>query len=223
MDLMDTMLAALAEKSAGRWPLATTRMRGISDLLSALYGGSEFVMAMVDDDGGVRLCCENLAGFWLDVARFQLERIPEFMGGIGSFYYNAWAPASTVWCQEDAAALLSPDLYTAYIEGPLRQIVTDLPGSIMHQHSTGFVPTASYLQMPFSALELHIDEGGPNAEELYQRHLEILSRKPLIIWGDLSQQDLDWVFDKLPRAGLAVIVVVDNEDEAANIWAKYAG
>ena len=38
----------------------------------------------------------------------QIERIPDFHGGVGSFYYNAWAPKGTIWHQEDAAALLSP-------------------------------------------------------------------------------------------------------------------
>lgn len=220
--LMGSMLDALAETSKGRWPVGTTRMRGISDLLSALYGGADFVLAMIDDGEPVRACAHRLARFWLDVARFQLEKIPDFFGGIGSFYYNAWAPAGTVWCQEDANALLSPDLYTEFIEGPLHHIATELPGSIMHQHSTGFVPTDSYLHMPFLALELHKDEGGPSMEALFPRHMAILARKPLIIWGNLSPKDLDWVFDRLPPRGLAVITVVNDEAEAGDIWEKYS-
>ena len=55
--------------------------------------------------------------------------------------------------------------------------------------------------MGMSALELHIDAGGSSAEQLYDRHLAILKEKPLIIWGDIPEADLDWIFSKLPAAG----------------------
>lgn len=223
LTLMDVMLKELENRSAGRWPIATTRMRGISDLLAALYGGNEFVMATMDDPDGVRNLCDELTGFWLDMARFQLDRIPVFHEGIGSFYYNAWAPRGTVWCQEDASALLSPGLFSQFIENPLKRIVDALPGAIMHQHSTGFVPTESYLNMNFLALELHIDEGGPSAEQLFGRHQSILARKPLIIWGDIPERDMEWIFSKLTHQGLAVMTVVENADQAELIWGIYQG
>lgn len=221
MRLMDRYLTGLNKRSAGRWPVATTRMRGISDLLSALYGGSEFVMAMLETPGEVHAACKSLVDFWLGVAEFQLSRIPAFHGGVGSFYYNCWAPAGTVWCQEDATALLSPDLYGAFVEPALRAVVAAVDGAIMHQHSTGYVPTESYLTMDFHALELHIDEGGPSAEELYSRHQTILDKKPLIIWGKMTEEDLHWIFSRLPTKGLAVIHVVESAQEAAAVWERY--
>lgn len=219
--LMGTMLDHLTEVSSGRWPIGTTRMRGISDLLSALYGGTESVIAMLEEPDSVLALCDRLVQFWVAVAQFQLDRIPLFNGGIGSFYYNAWAPPGTVWCQEDSTTLLSPELYDRYVDGPLGRIVDSVPGAIMHQHSTGFVPTDAYLRMPFHAMELHIDEGGPTAEDLFDRHQMILEEKPLIIWGDMTQADLDWIFGKLPPRGLAVITVVSGEDDAESIWSKY--
>ena len=219
--LMDVMFKELAVKSAGRWPIATTRMRGLTDLLSALYGGTEFVMAMLTDPHDVHRIADMLVKFWVEAAKFQLERIPSFYGGIGSFYYYAWAPKKTVWYQEDAVTLLSPDLYSEFIEERMRTIVNSLEGTIMHQHSTGFVPTESYLKMNFHALELHIDEGGPSAEELSEKYHSILSTKPLIIWGDISEKDMDWIFSNLPPEGLSVITIVKNCNEAKEIWHKY--
>ena len=219
--LMDIMFKELAAKSSGRWPIATTRMRGLSDLLSALYGGSEFVIAMLQDAEGVHTVADKLVKFWLDSAQFQLDRIPDFYGGIGSFYYYAWAPRKTVWYQEDAVALLSPKLFSEFIEERMRTIVNSLEGTIMHQHSMGYVPTESYLKMNFHALELHIDEGGPSAEELSEKYHSILSTKPLIIWGDIPESDMNWIFSNLPPEGLAVITVVKNSNEAKEIWDKY--
>ena len=214
-------LAKMVERSHGRWPLATTRMRGISDLLSALYGGTEIVFAMLEQQDEISAVCEKLTDFWIEYGKVQLEHIPLFHGGVGSFYYYLWAPEGTVWHQEDAAALLSPKLYRQFIEPCDRRITETFSSSIMHQHSTGYVPLDAYLSMNFSALELHIDEGGPSAEELYDTHRKILAQKPLIIWGDIPEQDLDWIFQKLPAEGLAVITVVESAAHAQKIWARY--
>jgi hypothetical protein len=219
--LMLAMLDALAAQSQGRFPLATTRMRGVADLLSALHGGDAFVFAMFENPDRVRREAERLADFFIQAGRAQLERIPDFHGGIGSFYYHAWMPKGTVWHQEDAAALLSPDLYTEFIDPCDRRIVAAFDHVVIHQHSTGFVPTDNYLDMGMGTLELHIDTGGPSAEALFPRHLEILGRKPMIIWGDIPEQDLDWIFAKLPPRGLAIITVVDTPETAQELWRKY--
>ncbi len=214
-------LDKMAEKSQGRWPLATTRMRGVSDLLSALYGGTEVVFAMMEKPDEIQVVCKKLTDFWIEYGKLQLQYIPLFHGGIGSFYYYLWAPEGTVWHQEDATALLSPGLFQEFIGPCDRKITEAFSSCIMHQHSTGYVPVDSYLAMNFTALELHIDEGGPSAEELYETHLKILDKKPLIIWGDTPEKDLDWIFQKLPVQGLAVITVVSSPEEAKAIWEKY--
>ncbi|MFH1614553.1 MAG: uroporphyrinogen decarboxylase family protein [Planctomycetota bacterium] len=211
----------MAEHSNGRWPIGTTRMRGISDLLSALYGADKFVFAMMERADEVQDICRKLTEFWIEFGKLQLEHIPLFSGGIGSFYYNMWAPAGTIWHQEDSAALLSPKLYDEFIRPYDEQIIAAFDGCIMHQHPTGFVPTEFYLNMDFTALELHIDHGGPGAEELYEIHCRILEKKPLLIWGDIQQKDLDWIFSKLPHRGLAVMTCVNGLAQSAEIWSRY--
>lgn len=213
----------MAERSAGRWPIGTTRMRGISDLLSTLYGGSEFILAMFDQPDEVNAVCRKLTDFWIEFGRLQLTHIPLFHGGVGSFYYNLWAPPDTIWHQEDAAALLSPTLYDEFIRQHDERIARAFSGCIMHQHPTAFVPTDFYMRMPFLALELHIDEGGPSAEALYPVHMNILAGKPLIIWGNIPDGDLNWIFERLPPAGLAVITTVQTPEEAGAIWRRQMG
>ncbi|MFZ2656140.1 MAG: hypothetical protein WAX69_14510 [Victivallales bacterium] len=221
MRLMSEMLEALAEKSSGRFPLATTRMRGVADLLSALYGGDGFVFAMLDRPEEVKLLSGRLTDFFIQCGKMQLSLIPEFHGGIGSFYYHMWAPKGTVWHQEDAAALISPELYGEFIEPCDRKIVKSFEHVVIHQHSTGFVPTEKYIDMGMDVLEMHIDSGGPSAEELYDRHLSILKSRPLLIWGDIPEADMDWIFSRLPHAGLAVITVVENPEQSEKLWRKY--
>ena len=221
MRLMVEMLSALQEKSAGRFPLATTRMRGVADLLSALYGADSFVFALFDKPDEVTHVAQQATDLFIQCGKMQLQHIPAFHGGIGSFYYHAWMPPGTVWHQEDAAALLSPDLYAEFIEPCDRQVVAAFPHVVMHQHSTGFVPTDKYLTMGMSALELHIDSGGPTAQALYERHLAILGQGPLLIWGDIPKAGLDWLFNKLPPQGLAIITVVNSPEQARHLWSTY--
>ena len=45
----------------------------------------------------------------------------------------------------------------------------------------------------------------------------------LLIWGQISDKDLDWIFSKLPHQGLAVNVAVDSVDQVKRIWKKYIG
>jgi hypothetical protein len=221
MRLMADMLDALAQKSGGRFPLATTRMRGVADLLSALYGDDAFIFALFDQPDELRRVAQQVTEFFIQCGALQLDHIPLFHGGVGSFYYHAWMPAGTVWHQEDAAALLSPELYAQFIEPFDRQIVAAFPHVVMHQHSTGFVPTDAYLDMGMSALELHIDSGGPSAQALYERHLAILRQRPLIIWGDIPASGLDWLFGHLPPQGLAIITVVQTPEQARALWRTY--
>jgi hypothetical protein len=220
---MAEFLDKMAERSAGRWPLATTRMRGISDLLSALYGGDEMVFAMMEEPDEVKAVAAKLTDFFIAWGKLQLDQIPDFHGGIGSFYYSMWAPKGTIWHQEDAAALLSPDLYKEFIEPCDRRIVDAFDGCIIHQHPTGYYPVDAYLDMGMTALELHIDEGGPSAEQLFDVHKKILAEKPLLIWGDIPEKDLDWIFGNLPSQGLAVSTVVASSDEAEAVWKRYVG
>jgi hypothetical protein len=223
MRLAVEFIERMARRSAGRWPIGTTRMRGIADLLSALYGPHQFIYAMMDEPDAVREVCRRLTDFWIAFGRLQLDHIPPYHGGVGSFYYNMWAPAGTVWHQEDAAALLSPGLYDAFIREHDDRIASSFSTCIMHQHPTTFLPVDAYLEMPFLALELHVDEGGPRAQELHATHMKILERKCLLIWGKLTDADLDGLFETLPAPGLAIMTMVDGPEHAARLWTRYVG
>jgi hypothetical protein len=214
-------LEKTTQRSNGRYPMATTRMRGISDLLSLLYGTENLIVAMMLEPDAVMRTAEKLTDFWIEFGKMQIERIPEFHGGIGSFYYNTWAPRGTIWHQEDAAALLSPELFERFIKPWDDKIVAAFEGCIMHQHSSGYFPYEYYVNMDFTALELHIDSGGPTAEALEGVYKKIMEKKPMIIWGDIPVSDLDWIFSKLPPEGLAIITVVNDAGQAEKLWKRY--
>jgi hypothetical protein len=175
----------------------------------------------MDEPEQTREVCRKLTELYIGFSKFQLDHIPDFHGGIGSFYYSNWAPKGTVWHQEDTAAMLSPAMYAEHFKEWDEQIVNSFENNIMHMHSTGFIPLDDYLGMNFTAMELHIDTGGPSAEALYETHKKILAKKPLLIWGDIPEKDLDWIFSKLPPQGLAVNTVVNSSEQAEILYSKY--
>jgi hypothetical protein len=120
--------------------------------------------------------------------------------------------------------LLSPDLYREFILPYDRKIFNAFEGNIVHFHSVGgYIPVDEVLELGPTAVEYHIDSGGPSAEELYPIHTKILEKSPLIIWGDMSEDDLDWIFSHLPSEGVAINAVVSTTEEAHALWDRYKG
>lgn len=216
-------LDAIAKASQGRFPLATTRLRGVSDLLTAIWGSENLIFRMMENPEVVKRYAEQLSDWIIRIAEYQIEKIPEFHGGIGSFYYHLWAPRGTVWLQEDATALLSPGLCKGFIAPHFSRICESLENAIVHIHPSGFVPWEMFLSAPLKLYELHLDEGGASAKKLVERYRTILGKSPLLIWGRLSEEDLKVVFQELSPRGVAVMTVVSSPEEAAEIYGKWCG
>lgn len=218
---MGEFLEALSEAGRGSFPLGTTRLRGISDLLSALFGPEKMIFQMMENRDLVSGISEKLADGIIELGRFQVERIPEFHGGIGSFYYHVWAPAKSVWLQEDAAAFLSPALCRIFINDHFQRICDSLDGAIVHIHPTGYVPWDALLAAPISLYEMHLDEGGMRARQLLERYDAVRKKAPLLVWGRPSDDDFQVLFRELPPQGLAVMAKVSSFGEAETLWKKW--
>ncbi len=123
--------------------------------------------------------------------------------------------------QEDASALMSPELFGSFIAPAIHQMAGSFDTSVIHLHPSSYIPVEFLIETPLSAVELHIDFGGPRAEDLFPYYRKILDRKPLIIWGDLSFEDLDFIAAKLDRQALALLPVVASLEQAEGIWGMF--
>jgi hypothetical protein len=215
---MLAFIPALMKQSGGRYPVGVTLMRGISDLLSALYGGEGFVLRMHDEPQEVRRVVEELTEYWIAFGQCLQRRLPVFHGGTGSFFYGLWCPGKMIWLQEDAVALLSPRMYEEFIYPADCRIASAFENAVIHLHPARVIPSKLLVKTDLAAIELHIDHDGPRAEALSEHYRTILAEKPLLIWGDLTEADLEFVFTRLPKEGLAVNVVVASVDEARAVW-----
>jgi len=214
-------IPALVEASKGRYPVGVTLMRGISDLLAALYGGEDFIYGMLEQPEEVRSTVERLTDYWIDFGRCLLDHLPQFHGGTGAFFYALWCPGITIWMQEDAAALLSPQMYEQFIDAANRRIADAFEHSVIHLHLSRFIPVDYLVATGIDVNKLHIDKGGPTAEDLFAVHTKIIAGKPLFIYGNVSREDFDYIFKNLPQRGLAVNMVVDSVQEAHRIWEHF--
>ncbi len=212
---------ALVQHSAGRYPVGVTLMRGISDLLSALYGGEQFILRMYDAPDEVQSVAEGLAEYWIAFGKCLLSHVPLFHGGTGAFFYSVWCPGKTIWTQEDAAALLSPHFYEQFIYPSVCRVADAFDRTVMHLHPSQFIPTDYLVNTNINVIELHMETGGPSAEELHEHHIRVLAHKPLFIWGDMTQTDLDYILSRLPHKGLAINMVADSPQSAHQIWEKF--
>ena len=195
-------------------------MRGLSDVLAALYGSPDFVFFLTDHPTEADRVLSQIADLWIGFAQIQLDVIPEFHGGVGSYFYDMWLPGKGCFLQEDGAALLSPGLFDRFIIPGIERIVSRFDTTIIHLHPSSFIPVDQLIGTDLAAIELHIDLGGPSASDLLPVYRKIQSRKPLVIWGDLTDKDVAFVADHLDPASLAVKVVVRDFEHAERVWTR---
>ena len=212
----------LKKESKNRYPVGVTLIRGISDLLSALYGSENLIMKMYDSPAEVIKTAEKITELWIKFGKFMLGCAEPFYGGTGAFFYAIWCPGKTIWLQEDSAALLSPNLYKKFIYPFDLKIINSFEHTIMHLHPAKFMPVDYLLKTNINVIEIHIDKGGPTAEDLYEQYIKVLSsNRPLLIWGDLTKEDLKFILKKVPPRGLAINMVTSSTNEAKKIWEEF--
>jgi hypothetical protein len=174
----------------------------------------------MDEPGIMKKAAAKVAGLWAGFARAQLDEIPDFHGGVGSYFYNVWMPGRGVWLQEDSLALLSPQLFADFILPHVEALARSFDTVLMHLHPATLIPVEELAATKLAALELHLDFGGPTAEDLLPVYRRIQKRKPLIIWGDVKPGDLDVLSSRLDPRALVVLPVVQDAASAEAIWRR---
>jgi len=214
------MVRRVADYADGRFPVGVSLMRGVSDVLSALLGLDRMVYAMLDEPARIHELAERITAFWIAFGHAQLDAAPQYEGGYGSFLYNLWAPGRCIWLQEDAAALLSPSLFEEFVLPYDRRIAEAFDYCFFHMHPARYIPHQPLLDSDLAVLELHIDAGGPSARDLLPVYREILAHKPLLVWGDISEDDLDVFLNELGPQGLALQIAVETPEQAEALYAR---
>jgi hypothetical protein len=222
---------ALAELSAGRFPVAPGIMRGASDILAALLGPSAFCLAVADQPEALARSAASAAELWTDVVKAQYAVIPPFWGG----YVNAglWAAGPCPVYQEDASTLIGARAFERIFGPPMRRVLSAFPAPMLHLHSAGLHILPSVLaansgteagqtgspSMPLPAaggvppglppvVEVNIDPSGPDLERLLPIFGRCLAAGPLQLFGTRAQ--IERCLASLPHAGLACLIAAEE-------------
>jgi DNA-binding FadR family transcriptional regulator len=207
---------SLAKQSCGRYPVGMPIMRGPTDILGALLGQQEMVMALMDSDPQVMLrLIERVTLAFLAVIEAQRRLIPPFYGGQALGFYHIWASGSAIWFQDDLSSLLSPQLYRQFFLGSARMILAGHEHTAVHLHPNCFFILDELLSLEgLKVVQVNKDISGPGIEEMLPVLAKIMQTRGLILWGDLTVEDLELVKQNLPCRGLALNVVAPTREEA---------
>lgn len=208
--------AALVQQSRGRYPVGMPVMRGPTDMLGALLGQQEMLFALVDTDpSAMHRLIERVTRAFLGVIETQRGLAQPFYGGYALGFYHVWAPGKAIWFQDDLACILSRKLYRQFFLDSARLILAGHDHTAVHLHPNSFFILDELLVLEeLKVVQVNKDISGPDVKEMLPVLAKIMQTKGLILWGDLTIDDLELVKQNLPCRGLALNVVAPNSDEA---------
>lgn len=208
----------LVKLSGGRFPVAQPITRGPSDMMGALLGQTEMVLAQADDPELMQRLFVKLAEIQRWILKEQKKLVPPFHGGDSLGFYHVWTPGPSVWYQEDLSAIMSPDMYCEFLRPAEEVLTAGYEYTAIHLHPASFFMLDDLLDNDWlKAVEVNKDVGGPSVPEMIPEFKTIAARKNLIVWGDLTMDDLQCLRDNLEPVGLFLFLVPKDMEEAARM------
>jgi hypothetical protein len=210
----------LVDFSGGRFPVGMPIMRGPSDMLGALLGQQELVLALMMHPEKSARALRDLTECFMMVIRAQEDICRDFHGGRSLGFYNVWAPGRCIWYQEDLSALLSPSLFNQMLRPCGERICRDYDYTAIHLHPSSFFMVDALLEMEqLKAIEINKDIGGPTIDETIGLFNRIVETKNIIIWGALDEHDLECIKSELPSKGVYIHLIAESVERANRLIA----
>jgi hypothetical protein len=217
----------LVEKSNGRYPVALTLMRGPADIMSAMRGGNIFPMDMIDEPKKMHEIAEKCGEAFIKVAKYQHKHIPDEKWGYldGDKGMKVWMPYKYVWIQEDAMALLSPDIYREHFLPVDKRIAEVFSHSAFHLHATALWAVDDLLKIDnLDVIELNYEDAFCDIEGVFAAWKKIGKKKPLVIWAQYNKDFEKWLnrlLKELPLNGISLQISAENLSQALEIKDHY--
>ena len=200
----------LVELSAGRFPVCAPLLRGLGDAANAMRGAMNMVMEYVDDPEGVRRLLEHCATVRQEVVGRLGEVIPAWHGtyAAGGYPSKVWSRRRVAYHQEDSTALLSPELFHEFLVPLEKRMCRAAEVNFFHLHSSCLWPVDVLLEEDWcDVLEINIDHAGagPSLREALPVLKKIqAARRPLLLWGEIGEADMELLYEELTPAGLSI-------------------
>ena len=220
--LLETM-GALVEHANGRYPVSATMMRGPSDILAAMRGAGQLPLDLLDFPDMMKKAVEECTDAFIAIAKEQHKLIPYSDEGYmdGDRGFRVWAPDKLVWLQEDAMAVLSPQLYRDFFLPADQRICSEFPATAFHLHGSALWAVDDLIAISeLDVIELNLEAARCDVEGTFDAWERINKQKPLIIWRLYDEDFWVWlerVLAKIPAQGLSIQVTVRDLSEAKKV------
>jgi hypothetical protein len=212
---------ALVARANGRFPVSHAAELGPSDLHAVLRGHNESIMDLMDEPEKSGELLWRLGEIFRDITEEFWKRVPLFHCGYFDAQYSLWSPGPIIRMQEDATAVFSPALYRKFVQPVDRMLATHFACSFIHLHSTSMFLLEAFLEIEeIKCFEINHDVCGPPLEEMvpyFQRVQK--ARRPLLIRGSFTPQEMRLVLDSLEPRGLFLNIMVNTMEEVETLRA----
>ncbi len=191
-----------------RYPIGQTILRGPLDMAAAAFGDENLLYQCYDHPSLVHEFITLATDIFMTFVRVQFDRLPTYAGGyvIGTYYL--WTPGCNLRLQEDAMALLSPELYREFVYAHDCAIAATADWALFHMHATGLHHLDSLLQnQSIKIIQVSKDEG-IDLSVILPHLIKIQeAEKCLLVKGRMSHNDLQDIHRRLRPEGLCLQVV----------------
>ena len=210
---------ALVTVSQGRFPVSHVPDLGPTDLHAALRGHNESIMDLIDEPEKSAELLSRLGEVFREYTEGLWQHLPLFQGGYFDAQYSLWAPGPIVRMQEDATAVYSPALYRKLVQPVDRKLARNFASSFIHLHSTSMFLLEAFLEIPaIRCFEINHDVSGPPLQQMVPYfQLVQRARRPLLIRGSFSADEIRLLMDSLESRGLFLYIMVNTPQEVENL------
>jgi hypothetical protein len=208
---------ALVEHAAGRYPVGANMFSGPLTTLVDARGSQQLALDLYDHPDEVGRAMELLTETWVRLVVAHFEMLPAWHGGYASVERFIWAPGRVIEFDEDPAFMFSPRFHQQFIMPSHRELIRHVEYPYIHLHSTQLHTLDHLLELDaLPAIELTPDHGD-SIPDLIPAIARIQARKPVIVHGYLSAEEVRMIVERVPPEGLCVVSRVDTPEGALRL------
>ena len=217
-------LRDVARHAAGRYPVCVGHLRGPTDILFAMLGSESFFLAFYDQPERIQALAHMAASAWGDAAKAQLQAVPRFHNGYVLRWFGIWAPAPTVWYQEDTSTMISREFYRDLFLASTRSALV-FPYSVFHLHSPSLhivdlileinLPNLRAFNINMDPTGISIDQAIPVLKRIQEHGKALILSKDL--YDNFTLKEYAEILKALSPRGLCVWLDGKTIEEAHEI------
>lgn len=210
---------ALVVRSNGRYPVGHGPELGPTDLHALLRGHNQSIMDLMDEPEKSAELLMTLGHAFAQFFHESWKHLPLYHDGYFDAQYQIWAPGPIIRMQEDATAVVSPDLYRRLVQPVDRMIASQFACNFMHLHSTSMFLLDAFLEIEeLRCFEVNLEKFNISVEGMipYFRRIQEADR-PLLVRGPVTGDELRLLVDSLDPRGLYLHLMPDSQHEIESL------